>query len=97
MKKNKFTEIRNRTAYIHDLLVQLEEVIKEAEIGETINTTKRGVETFEKTPYLAGSIVNELADYEEVEERKTHCYVPLIGATILVSVIAFTAYLITVL
>jgi len=92
--KSKITEIKNRTALIQDLLTDLTEVIKEVELAETINTTKKGHKTFEETPYLMESTVNELADYE-VEERKTHCYVPLIGATIIVFVIAFTTYLIS--
>ncbi len=60
MKKNKFTEIRNRAAYIHDLLNELEKVIKEAEIADDINT-KRVVN---EECRIVDATVNDLEGYD---------------------------------
>lgn len=65
MKKNKFTEIRNRAAYIHDLLGELEEVIKEAELDADINT-KRIVDEGNR---MVDATVNDLEGYDLDDEK----------------------------
>lgn len=96
MKNNKLTEIKNRIVLIHNLVDELENVIKEAELTEVLNTSNNGKKTLNEVPVLTGSTVNDLDDYEELEERKTHCYMPIFGATVLILVIAITTYIISV-
>lgn len=60
MKPNKFTEIKNRLAYIQDLLDEAVEIIKEAELSENIN---RGVEV-STSVLLAGGTASDLDEYE---------------------------------
>lgn len=75
MKKNKFTEIRNRAAYIHDLLGELEEVIKEAELDADINT-KRIVDEENR---MVDATVNDLEGYDLDDERcKSDCITKII-------------------
>lgn len=75
MKKNKFTEIRNRAAYIHDLLVELEEVIKDAELTDDINT-KRIVD---EGNHMVDATVNDLEGYDLDDERcKPDCVTKII-------------------
>jgi len=87
--KNKFAEIKNRTAYIRDLLVELEEVIKEAELAETINTAKEGRKTLNGAPFMAGSAVNELDGYDEMTECKNHCLAKYFVGVIVVLTIVY--------
>lgn len=65
MKENKFTEIRNRTAYIHNLLDELEVVIKEAELTDDINTKREAGEEIR----MVDATVNDLEEYELDDER----------------------------
>ncbi len=89
MKKNKFEKIKNRTAYIRDLVIELENTIKEAELAETINTTKEGRKTLNDVPFMAGSTVNDLEGYDETIECKTHCFAKYLICTTLVLTIVY--------
>ena len=89
MNKKKLAEIKNRTAYIHDLVVELENVIKEVELAETINTAKEGRKTLNDAPFMAGSTVNELDDYDEMTECKNHCFAKYLAGAIVVLTIVY--------
>ena len=75
MKKNKFTEIRNRAAYIRDLLGELEEVIKEAELTDDINTKR----TVDEGNRMVDATVNDLDEYDLDDEKcKPDCVTKMI-------------------
>jgi len=89
MKKNKFVEIKNRTAYIHDLITELENVIKEAELEETINTSKEGGKALAGVPQ-AGSAANELEDDdEEIPECINYSLAGYIGGIVVILTIVY--------
>lgn len=89
MDKKKLAEIKNRTAYIHDLVVELENVIKEVEVAETINTAKEGRKTLNDAPFMAGSVVNELEGYDETTECTDHCLAKYVAGAIVVLTIIY--------
>jgi len=64
--KSKLTTLKNKTAYVVDCLNDIEEFIKELELDEALNTTKERLEKFDPTK-MAGSTVNELDGYEDIE------------------------------
>ena len=89
MKNNKFVEIKNRITYIHTLVAELEDIIKEAELTEALNTSNKGSKPLNGIDFLAGSVVNELDGYEEMAECKNHCFVKYFAGMIAILTIVY--------
>ena len=90
MKNNKFTEIRNRTAYIQDLMNDLADAIKEAELTDDINTKQ----TVDEEAYMVDATVNDLEESELYErDCKPDCITKIIvGAALCLLVLVYFLY-----
>ena len=90
MKNNKFTEIRNRAAYVQDLMNELTEAIKEAELSDAINTKQ----TIDEEVHMVDATVNDLEGYEvDEKECKPDCITKIIiGAAIGLLILVYFLY-----
>ena len=90
MKNNKFTEIRNRAAYIQDLHNELAEAIKEAELTDNINTKQ----VVDGENHMVDATVNDLEEYELYEkECKSNCLTKIIiGVAVGLVVLVYFLY-----
>ena len=90
MKNNKFTEIRNRAAYVQDLMNELTEAIKEAELSDAINTKQ----TIDEEVHMVDATVNDLEESELYEKDcKPDCITKIIvGAALCLLILVYFLY-----
>ena len=90
MKNNKFTELRNRSAYIQDLMNDLAEAIKEAELTDDINTKR----TVDDGACMVDATVNDLEESELYEKDcKPDCITKIIvGVALCLLVVVYFLY-----